>query len=174
MVYNAFHCNKTERKLNVSLEKVQNYQNKSRLHEYRSTILQMLDEQKTLKQIAEKIELLSGKKTSIQIIHYYVKKYPKQAENLTTNEVKSAVIVTKPTTEKEIEPLSVTKHAADDIFSSVEENRAESQADFITPNEQVKQPENTGEVKSRNPIKRLQGKIGKDKPDSDLENSKFI
>lgn len=157
----------------MNLKKSQNRKNKSRLHKYRNLILEMHEEQHTLKQIAEKIEEIDGEKFSLSLISRYLKNYPAESEK-TTKPVaaKSTEIVTKPTTEKEIEPSSVTKHAADDVFSSVEESRAESQADFITPNGQEVEPENQPE-NSKNPFRKLTGKVGKTKPDIDDKTNIF-
>lgn len=134
----------------------------------------MLDEQCSLSQISEKIGELSGNSPPISGLSDYIKKYPKEAEVSKPVETKITEPVAIVTTEKEIEPLSVMKQAADKVFSSVDESRVESKTNFVTPNEQEKLPENEQE-KSTNPFKKVVGSIGKTKPDFDEKaKSKYI
>lgn len=144
----------------MNLKRAQNRKNSTWLHQFRNEILE-LSTQFTLEQTAEKIVELSGKKTTRQAIHAYLKKYPREEQ------------IKKPTTEKENIPLGITKQAADDVFSSVEESRAVTKPDFVTPSE----PQNAEPVnvpKSKNPLRKLEGKIGRGKPDFDPKESKYF
>lgn len=133
----------------------------------------MLDEQCSLSQISEKIGELSGNSPPISGLSDYIKKYPKEAEVSKSIEAKPTEKVTIATTEKEIEPLSVTKQAADKVFSSVEENRAASPTGLITQDEQEKQPEPIEEVKPKSPFAKLK-KLGKDKPFKDPNEDRYL
>ncbi|HEZ5686779.1 TPA: hypothetical protein WI014_001272 [Neisseria meningitidis] len=157
--------------------KTANYLNRSWLHEYRDLIFQAVSEMKTLRQIAELLEPFAqkkGKRITPQIIHVYLKRHPfYENEDLKSVEPKSLVIVKKPTTEKEIEPLSVTKQAADEVSSSVEESRVVTKPDFETPTEPQQKAESEPAPKSTNPFSRLKGKVGKSEPDFSPESSKY-
>lgn len=157
--------------------KTANYLNKSWLHEYRDLIFQAVSEMKTLRQIAELLEPFAqkkGKRITPQIIHVYLKRHPfYENEDLKSVEPKSLVIVKNPTTEKEIEPLSATKQAADEVSSSVEESRAVTKPDFETPTEPQQKAESEPVPKSTNPFSKLKGKVGKSEPDFIPESSKY-
>lgn len=156
----------------MNLKRAQNRKNSTWLHQFRNEILE-LSKQFTLEQTAEKITALSGKKTTRQAIHTYLKKYPRE-ETLTKPIQKgNAQIATNSTTEKEIEPLSVTKQAADDVSSSVEESRAVTKPDFETPTEPQQKAKSEPAPKSTNPFSRLKGKVGKSEPDFSPESSKY-
>ncbi|HEZ5741100.1 TPA: hypothetical protein WI034_001509 [Neisseria meningitidis] len=156
----------------MNLKRAQNRKNSTWLHQFRNEILE-LSKQFTLEQTAEKITALSGKKTTRQAIHTYLKKYPRE-ESLTKPIQKgNAQIATNSTTEKEIEPLSVTKQAADEVSSSVEESRVVTKPDFETPTEPQQKAESEPAPKSTNPFSRLKGKVGKSKPDFIPESSKY-
>lgn len=158
--------------------KTANYLNKSWLHEYRDLIFQAVSEMKTLRQIAELLEPFAqkkGKRITPQIIHVYLKRHPfYENEDLKSVEPKSLVIVKKPTTEKEIEPLSATKQAADEVSSSVEESRAVTKPDFETPTEPPQKAESEPVPKSKNPLRRLEGKVGRGEPDFNAEKGRFF
>lgn len=156
----------------MNLKRAQNRKNSTWLHQFRNEILE-LSKQFTLEQTAEKITALSGKKTTRQAIHTYLKKYPRE-ETLTKPIQKgNAQIATNSTTEKEIEPLSATKQAANDVSSSVEESRAVTKPDFETPTEPQQKAESEPAPKSTNPFSRLKGKVGKSEPDFSPESSKY-
>ena len=158
--------------------KTANYLNRSWLHEYRDLIFQAVSEMKTLRQIAELLEPFAqkkGKRITPQIIHVYLKRHPfYENEDLKSVEPKSLVIVKKPTTEKEIEPLSATKQAANDVSSSVEESRAVTKPDFETPTEQPQKAESEAVPKSKNPLRKLEGKVGRSTPNFDKQGSKYL
>ena len=157
--------------------KTANYLNKSWLHEYRDLIFQAVSEMKTLRQIAELLEPFAqknGKCITPQIIHNYLKRHPfYEKEDLKSVEPKSLVIVKKPTTEKEIEPLSA-KQAADNVSSSVEESRAVTKPDFETPTEPQQKAESEAVPKSKNPLRKLEGKVGRSTPNFDKQGSKYL
>lgn len=157
----------------MNLKRAQNRKNSTWLHQFRNEILE-LSKQFTLEQTAEKITALSGKKTTRQAIHTYLKRYPRE-ESLTKPIQKgNAQIATNSTTEKEIEPLSATKQAADEVSSSVEESRAVTKPDFETPTEPPQKAESEPVPKSKNPLRRLEGKVGRGEPDFNAEKGRFF
>ena len=153
-----------------------NYLNGTWLHKYRETILQAVSELKTLRQISELLEPFAkreNKRITPQIIHTYLKRHPPTETTVAKPiQAENAQIVTNPTTEKENVSLSVTKQAADDVFSSVEESRAVTKPDFVTLTEQQNAEPETVQ-KPKNSFRKLVGKVGKSKPDSITENSKY-
>lgn len=145
----------------MNLKRAQNRKNSTWLHQFRNEILE-LSTQFTLEQTAEKIVELSGKKTTRQAIHAYLKKYPREEQ------------IKKPTTEKENIPLDITKQAADDVSSSVEESREVTKPDFETPTEPQQKAESEAVPKSKNPLRNLEGKVGRGEPDFDAEKGRFF
>lgn len=153
-----------------------NYLNGTWLHKHRETILQAVSELKTLRQISELLEPFAereNKRITPQIIHTYLKRHPPTETTVTKPiQEENAQIATNPTTEKENVSLSVTKQAADDVFSSVEESRAVKKPDFVTPTER-QNSESESAPKSTNPFSKLKGKVGKSEPDFIPESSKY-
>lgn len=149
----------------INRPRIKNRKNKTWLHEHRQEIFKMLQQGETLQTIAEHLQSSAeqnGKKVSKQIVSSYVLRYPLEIET-----------VQIPQEPKQGKPLQTTKQITKNVFSSVvEENRAESQTDFITPNEQEIEPENQPE-NSKNPFRKLIGKVGRTKPDSDDTKSIF-
>lgn len=144
----------------ISCPRIKNRKNKTWLHEHRQEIFKMLQQGETLQTIAEHLQNSAeqnGKKVSKQIVSSYVLRYPLEIETIQA-----------PQKSKLLQQAAILS----DVFSSVEESMAESQADLITPNEQEIEPENQPE-NSKNPFHKLIGKVGKTKPESDDTKSIF-
>ena len=145
----------------ISRPRIKNRKNKTWLHEHRQEIFKMLQQGETLQTIAEHLQSSAkqkGKKVSKQIISSYVLRYPLEIETVQISQ--------------EPKPLQTINQTANKVFSSVEESREVSQTDLITPNEQEIEPENQPE-NSKNLFRKLIGKVGKTKPESDDTKSIF-
>lgn len=157
----------------MNLKKSKNRKNSNWLHKHREIIFDEVQPGKTLNQIADLLAdnaKREGKKINQQILGVYLRRYPFEQPEKKPIQAENAQIATNSTTEKEIEPLSATKQAANDVSSSVEESRA---VDFETPTEPQQKAESEPAPKSTNPFSRLKGKVGKSEPDFSPESSKY-
>jgi hypothetical protein len=160
----------------VNLKKSKNRKNSNWLHKHREIIFDEVQTGKTLNQIADLLAdnaKREGKKINQQILGVYLRRYPFEQPEKKPIQAENAQIATNSTTEKEIEPLSATKQAANDVSSSVEESRAVTKPDFETPTEPQQKAESEPAPKSTNPFSRLKGKVGKSEPDFSPESSKY-
>ncbi|MBH6097846.1 hypothetical protein I7Q67_08350 [Neisseria meningitidis] len=160
----------------MNLKKSKNRKNSNWLHKHREIIFDEVQTGKPLNQIADLLAdnaKREGKKINQQILGVYLRRYPFEQPEKKPIQAENAQIATNSTTEKEIEPLSVTKQAADDVSSSVEESRAVTKPDFETPTEPQQKAESEPAPKSTNPFSKLKGKVGKSEPDFIPESSKY-
>lgn len=160
----------------MNLKKSKNRKNSNWLHKHREIIFDEVQTGKTLNQIADLLAdnaKREGKKINQQILGVYLRRYPFEQPEKKPIQAENAQITTNSTTEKEIEPLSVTKQAADEVSSSVEESRVVTKPDFETPTEPQQKAESEPAPKSTNPFSRLKGKVGKSEPDFSPESSKY-
>ncbi|HIF8546417.1 TPA: hypothetical protein ACX485_001384 [Neisseria meningitidis] len=160
----------------MNLKKSKNRKNSNWLHKHREIIFDEVQTGKTLNQIADLLAdnaKREGKKINQQILGVYLRRYPFEQPEKKPIQAENAQIATNSTTEKEIEPLSVTKQAADEVSSSVEESRVVIKPDFETPTEPQQKAESEPAPKSTNPFSRLKGKVGKSEPDFSPESSKY-
>lgn len=160
----------------MNLKKSKNRKNSNWLHKHREIIFDEVKTGKTLNQIADLLAdnaKREGKKINQQILGVYLRRYPFEQPEKKPIQAENAQIATNSTTEKEIEPLSVTKQAADEVSSSVEESRVVIKPDFETPTEPQQKAESEPAPKSTNPFSRLKGKVGKSEPDFSPESSKY-
>lgn len=160
----------------MNLKKSKNRKNSNWLHKHREIIFNEVQTGKTLNQIADLLAdnaKREGKKINQQILGVYLRRYPFEQPEKKPIQAENSQIATNSTTEKEIEPLSVTKQSADDVSSSVEESRAVTKPDFETPTEPQQKAESEPAPKSTNPFSKLKGKVGKSEPDFIPESSKY-
>lgn len=160
----------------MNLKKSKNRKNSNWLHKHREIIFDEVQTGKPLNQIADLLAdnaKIEGKKINQQILGVYLRRYPFEQPEKKPIQAENAQIATNSTTEKEIEPLSATKQAADEVSSSVEESRAVTKPDFETPTEPQQKAESEPAPKSTNPFSKLKGKVGKSEPDFSPESSKY-
>ena len=160
----------------MNLKKSKNRKNSNWLHKHREIIFDEIQTGKPLNQIADLLAdnaKIEGKKINQQILGVYLRRYPFEQPEKKPIQAENAQIATNSTTEKEIEPLSATKQAADEVSSSVEESRAVTKPDFETPTEPQQKAESEPAPKSTNPFSKLKGKVGKSEPDFSPESSKY-
>lgn len=153
--------------------RIRNRKNKTWLHFHRKKILSMLASGATLQEIADDLASSAtehGKKVSKQIISSYVLRYPPEqstdwqppkAESPTAQVAApaNATAATAPTTEKKINPS---------LAALRERRKAQAESEPQQPNAE---PENV--PKSKNPLRKLEGKVGRSEPDSDTETRKY-
>lgn len=161
----------------MNLKKSKNRKNSNWLHKHREIIFDEVQTGKPLNQIADLLAdnaKIEGKKINQQILSVYLRRYPFKQPEKKPIQAENAQIATNSTTEKEIEPLSVTKQAADEVSSSVEESRAVTKPDFETPTEPPQKAESEAVPKSKNPLRKLEGKVGRSTPNFDKQGSKYL